>query len=155
MAQDLKIKFTGFHGSTVSGINELTPSKRGAFGSGIYFADTIDTAEQYGENIIEAELTLGNPWIVSADWESPATSDYDLDSPSVDAVLSLPGGESFIYTARSTDGLYDENLTNVIKELGYDSIIATYPDGSKEYISFNPAQIKTVNRHTIDDSLRP
>jgi len=133
-----KTTITAYHGSNSANIETLTPSARGSFGPGIYFADTLSSAKAYGPEILKARFILSNPWIVSADYESKLAIEEDFDSPSVDAILSLLGGRALLDDARQTDGLYDERLQALLIEAGYDGIIATYrKDNCKEYVVFS------------------
>lgn len=142
------------HHGTNAEFNEFRPSKTGSFGKGIYFADSgSDAAAAYGERVVSAYLSLQNPWVINADYESDAVYAEDVDNPAVDAVLTLPGGRKMLDRMKASGGEhFDSELTDSLVAKGYDGIIATYPDGSKEYIAFHPEQIKSAigNRGTFD-----
>lgn len=134
---------TLFHG-TDENFTVFQPSDRGTFGPGIYFVANQDSAEQYGETIVKAHLSLQNPWLINVDYDSDAALAEDFDSPSVEAILSLPNGRELLVAAKNSDGMYDASLQKVLLQLGYDGVIATYGDGSKEYVAFNPEQVKSA-----------
>lgn len=134
---------TLFHG-TDENFTVFQPSDRGTFGPGIYFVANQDSAEQYGETIVKAHLSLQNPWLINVDYDSDAALAEDFDSPSVEAILTLPNGRELLVAAKNSDGMYDASLQKVLLQLGYDGVIATYGDGSKEYVAFNPEQVKSA-----------
>lgn len=142
-----------YHGTDTE-FTEFRPSKTGSFGSGIYFSDEkSNAAAAYGDKVMETYLNLQNPWIINADFESKASYSEDVDNPAVEAVLSLKNGRKLVDGMKSKDAEhFDAELTKELISEGYDGIIATYPDGSKEYVAFYPEQIKsaTGNRGTYD-----
>lgn len=134
----------GFHGTSAR-FETFTPSERGTFGPGIYFTGESNQAKTYGNRVVQAEVNLNNPWVVEADYDSEAAQTEDFDSPSIDAVLSLPNGRELLESAKASDGMYGAELQSTLVELGYDGIIATYPDGSQEIVAFAADQITDIS----------
>ncbi|MFD3300236.1 LPD38 domain-containing protein [Aquipseudomonas alcaligenes] len=119
-------------------------SRMGTFGTGIYFADSESNgAEAYGDNVVSAYLSLQNPWVIDVDPESDGAFAEDFDHPGVEAILDLPNGRKILDKGKET-GLFGSQLREELEGLGYDGVIATYPDGSKEYVAFRPEQIKSA-----------
>lgn len=133
-----------YHGTDAEIATSFAPSARGTFGPGAYFTAVKKEAEVYGENVVEAYVALENPWVVAADYESDSAIEEDFDSPSVDAVLALPNGRDLLDAAKNNDGMYGVALQAQLKRMGHDGIVATYPDGSKEIVAFDPTQIKSA-----------
>lgn len=136
---------TGFHG-TCEDFDHMKGSKRGTFGPGYYFVNSVSSAQAYGERVIEVNVQLDSPWRIHADWESPKALELDLESPCIEAVLSLEGGRALLEKWIAEDDLhYDQRLQNELLKFGYDGIIATYPDGSKEIVAFSADQFTITN----------
>jgi diguanylate cyclase (GGDEF)-like protein len=144
-----------YHGTDAE-FEVFSPSQSGTFGRGMYFADgASEAADVYGERVVPAYLKMENPWEVEADVESQAAYDEDHDHPSIEAILTLPSGRRMLDRAKRLGSPhFDSDLTNELVALGYDGVIATYPDGSREYVVFEPAQIKsaTGNSGAFDPS---
>lgn len=142
-----------YHGTAAQTVDAFKPSDRGNFGPGAYFAGKRAEAAAYGENVIPVYLSIQNPWLVDADWDSEGAVSEDFDSPSVEAVLDLPNGRDLLEAAKAGDGMYGIALQQQLRRMGHDGVIATYPDGSMEYVPFSPEQVKSVNnRGTFDPS---
>lgn len=134
----------GYHG-THSRLTSLVPSESGTLGSGIYFTADAQHAAAYGEQVLCADLALENPWIIDIDYDSDAAMREDFDSPCVEAVLSLPGGRDLLEAARSRESVhYGRELQDCLEQLGYDGIVATYPDGSQELVAFRSGQVSLL-----------
>lgn len=131
---------TGFHGTNTE-FETFIPSTVGTIGAGIYLAGTPSQASVYGEIVIKADVKMKSPWIVSLMHDSDAAYEHDLDSPCVEAVLTLPNAMHMIGVAKDTCGLFNADLTNELIKLGYDGVIGTYPDGSKEIVAFSADQV--------------
>ena len=147
-----------YHGTSRS-FPSFRPSKRGNFGPGIYFAGTADQAENFaygddgGDNIVPVYLAMQNPYRTAADYA--AGEAVDVDSPAVPLIEGVFGSDANRAIARlrnSDDGHLGPAVRDRLLEMGHDGIIATYPDGSAEYVAFFPEQIKsaTGNRGTFD-----
>lgn len=138
------MQMTCYHGTDIEGLDHLQPSERGTMGSGVYFTLVADQASAYGDLVYQATVTLNKPWVISIDHESAMAERLNFDSPSVEAVMSLPGGMRLVRDAMTGDGLYGEDLQRIIRERGHDGIVATYPDGCAEVVAFFPDQIQDL-----------
>lgn len=125
-----------FHGADAQH-TLLLASPRGTLGAGVYFAATPKDAAEYGEVVHEVILDLKNPWRIDVQWESEMAHALDLDCPCAEAILSLPGGDRLLENAKAGDGFFGEDLTQTLQSLGFDGIVATYPDQSAEIVSFS------------------
>lgn len=133
-----------FHGTRVHAarIQALRPSDRGSLGAGIYFANSPESAEAYGDTVLACTVTLKNPWVVGLDYETELAYSLEFDSPGLEAIMALAGGRALIEEAKaSDDGMFDGKLTELLKGLGHDGIVGTYPDGSQEVVAFEPRQV--------------
>jgi len=131
----------GYHG-TDEDFTDFTPSPGGSFGPGVYFTGADCEASSYGDRVVAMSIELKNPWRVNADYDTDLAEAEDFDSPSVDAVLSLPGGRALLDQAKMTrDGRYCQPLQDLLKRLGHDGIVATYPDGCQEIVAYSSEQL--------------
>ncbi len=144
-----------FHGTNSENIEAFTPSRHGSFGSGVYMTAERGTASEYGDIVVDGYMSLQNPWAIQVDSESAGSFEEDFDSPAVEAILSLPGGRDLLNEARDGVGLFGGGLQSTLARMGHDGVIATYPDGSTEYVAFDPAQIKSVNNQGTFDASDP
>lgn len=137
-----------FHGSNHD-FNVFKPSETGTFGSGIYFADSSASANEYGcERLIEAFVNLRNPWIVRADYDSESVEIEEFDCPLISSVLALKDGRALLENAKQAEtGHFDQALQDELLRMGHDGILATYTDGCMEVIAFHPHQIKSATHN--------
>jgi hypothetical protein len=133
-----------FYHGTYDHFETFTPSASGNLGSGIYFFSRPEHTETFGDNIVAVNLAIQNPWYTTADWDSSLIEEWDFDSPTIEAILSLPGGKELVEEARAGDGYYGQKLQSLLVDLGYDGVIATHPDGVEEVVVFNPNQVKSA-----------
>ena len=141
------ITLHGFHGTDAAVTGHLQPSESGTLGAGIYFTNTRESAAAYGSTILEADIHLQNPWVIRLDLDSPTIQELDWDNPAVDAVLSLPNGKSLVDSAIAGNAFgFGRDLTTTLTEAGYDGIVGTYTDGSKEIVAFRPEQVSLVRK---------
>jgi hypothetical protein len=141
-----------YHGTTqdFGAAAAFRASERGTFGAGIYFASSPEMASEWaighdGGRIMPVQLSITRPFHTRADYA--VGEDRDVDSPAVPLIEAVFGHDSaaVIETLRNTeDGHLGEAVRQRLKELGYDGIVATYSDGSREYIAFRPEQIKSA-----------
>jgi hypothetical protein len=113
-----------YHG-TYTTFEAFKPSSEGAFGPGIYFADSREGGEAWavdGGPVIEAYLSIERPYLYAA-------RNYDFPSR---------------FPSQKT-----------LRDQGHDGIIVTYPNGGKEFVAFEPTQIKSVNNHGTFDPANP
>lgn len=93
------------------------------FGDGFYFTDQVEAANTYAEgeggNVMPVYLRINNP----------ATNKVMLSSEIQDVI---------------DDGMGFEELSEVLEEMGYDGVEFTHQDGNKEYVVFDPNQIKSA-----------
>ena len=139
-----------YHGSRSSRTFEVfRGSRRGWYGSGMYFTPDRDFAEGYAEdsdgnvgNLVSVYLRMERPYrYESRNFENKEFVRSLLSTRSAAAVLSRSDRESV--------GPGD-SIRKALVARGYDGIIANNPDGT-EYIVFEPTQIKSVdNRGTFD-----
>lgn len=65
--------------------------------------------------------------------------------------VTLPWAEWGVRTTNDAEKLFSEAMTSVLKEKGYDGVVAGLSRGKKEYLVFDPTQIKSVkNIGTFD-----
>lgn len=144
-----------YHG-TANDFDVFAPSSQGTYGTGMYFANTRKSAEVYlpgvdgNERVIESYLSLQNPWVVDAEFDSPGAAIEDLDSPIVEAILTLPRGREILDETKRNSRLgmyshFSDSLQAHLRELGHDGVIARYSDGSMELVAFDPEQIKSAS----------
>ena len=139
-----------YHGSRSSKTFEVfRGSRRGWYGSGMYFTPDRDFAEGYAEDsdgnvghLVSVYLRMERPYrYESRNFENKEFVRSLLSPRSAAAVLSRSDRESV--------GPGD-SIRKALVARGYDGIIANNPDGT-EYIVFEPTQIKSVdNRGTFD-----
>jgi hypothetical protein len=138
-----------YHG-TQYWLDELEISAFGTLGSGIYFANRLEGAEYYGDHIVVAYVCFKSPWQIVLDYDTRISLKEDFDHPAVDAILSLPNDRALLNRAKKHEfGHFDKLLTKQLKQLGFDSIVGTYPDGSRELVAFDNNQV------FIQDCIRP
>lgn len=133
-----------FHGTDSESFDEFKPSLIGTLGFGIYFTEKREEAACYGNNMVTAKLIMSNPWRINMDYEDEMSYIEDFDHPAISPILDLPGGRYLVEKAKSSTGMFDARLTNILKALGYDSIIGTYPDNSIEAVVFDASQVQLV-----------
>ncbi|MBG6083117.1 ADP-ribosyltransferase-containing protein [Rubrivivax gelatinosus] len=135
-----------FHGTNVQ-FETFEASSKGCFGRGIYFADSRDSAIEYGAIVVRAHVALVNPWEVAADCDGEVNFDEDFDGPAAAAVLALPQGRPLLEQAKKDRcGHFGASLQAHLVAMGHDGIIATYPDGSREVVAFEADQVHVVDR---------
>ena len=149
-----------FHG-TGADFKRFRPSKRGAFGAGIYFSPDAAEAGFYAEAtdgsplIIPVYLRLENPEVFNrARFGRMRWGTWDKDSPVVadELVHSLmPRGVSDGQVERAHltrgDGMFGLALRKAMEAAGHDGLMASFLDGSDggpEIVVFDPRQVKSA-----------
>lgn len=144
-----------YHGTPYGGFTVFNSSRMGSMdnggylGDGFYFTDNYQAAREYSDEyyIEEGERTdevgkYGNVQIynVYLDMKNPYfinESDVEYDSNTLSVALE-------------TETNYQ--ATNLLKQQGYDGVIYNFEGGTKEYLVFNPNQIKNVtNQNPTND----
>lgn len=135
-----------YHATDKEIIGNLTPSLYGTYGSGIYLGDRVGNVEGiFGNNVISACARITNPWRVKADPDSEGAFAEDFDHPSVEAILALPGGRNILEKARRNGWLdFGPELTAILRQQGYDGIIATWDDDFREIVAFDEHQVRIL-----------
>lgn len=117
--------FHGTRSDVKSFSDEFIGDGHGAsdWGEGFYFTNSIVAANHYAEgpsgNVMPVYLRLQNPADRSV-----------MMSPRVQDAID--------------DGMGFESVSEVLAEMGYDGVIVDHDDGNKEYVVFEPSQIKSA-----------
>lgn len=90
------------------------------WGEGFYFTDVREAAETYGDTVMEVFLRM----------ENPATNEVMM-SPEIQNVID--------------DGMGFQTVQEALEKMGYDSIIVDHVGGGREFVVFNPANVRSIN----------
>ncbi|MER9628386.1 hypothetical protein [Mesorhizobium sp. M0296] len=156
-----------YHG-TQANFDAFQPSKAGRLdsgflGEGVYFSSNPDTANYYansgvdeGQNVIPAYLSIQNPYVWNAKTRGVrgvVMQGLRLPDDIHDKVMKRTGfsyDENAEWDANA-ERLISRAVTEVLKERGYDGVVADVGEGEQEIVAFSPEQIKSVNnRGTFD-----
>lgn len=121
----------------------------GIFGPGAYFTTDAKRAAGYAEKeddfgrIIPAYLSLRNPLVVTADYDAGLLVDFD--SPAVPMLRQIFGdkADSIIGKLIFRESGLGPRVRRRIESLGHDGLIVQW-EGSKDYVAFDPEQIKSA-----------
>lgn len=108
----------------------------GMFGKGIYFTDDLKEATTYSKRgnkvgeVKEVILDLKKPYIIKT----------KADIPEIDVPMDT------IEQMKVADKEYSRLFTEKLQKEGYDGVIDMMSPGSKQYVVFNPSQIKTKSQ---------
>lgn len=128
----------GYHG-TNNNFDEFDSKYRriSTFGQGFYFVNSEDEANEYGDIIIKAALTMKNPLIIK---------DVFIGNEDVLEPIGI----------KKMSHLNSDDSLEKIKKAGYDSIIVLNAEGKrnlKYYIVFDNSQIKIMSKlYNINES---
>lgn len=117
--------FHGTRSDVKSFSNEFIGEGNGAsdWGEGFYFTNSIEAANHYAEgpggNVMPVYLRMRNP-----------ADRGVMMSPRVQDAID--------------DGMGFEDVSEVLATMGYDGVIIDHADGAKEYVVFEPGQIKSA-----------
>lgn len=117
--------FHGTRSDVKSFSDEFIGDGHGAsdWGEGFYFTNSIEAANHYAEgpggNVMPVYLRMQNPADRSV-----------MMSPRVQDAID--------------DGMGFESVSEVLAGMGYDGVIIDHADGAKEYVVFEPGQIKSA-----------
>lgn len=121
----------GYHG-TNNNFDEFDSKYRriSTFGQGFYFVNSEDEANEYGDIIIKAALTMKNPLIIK---------DVFIGNEDVLEPIGI----------KKMSHLNSDDSLEKIKKAGYDSIIVLNAEGKrnlKYYIVFDNSQIRIISK---------
>lgn len=140
-----------FHGAKCK-FDEFIASETGAQGPGVYLADTAESAQMYGDILMELELELHNPFYFyptedSFDAEAnPELLEQVLDKTELAQVLNRMDEVGM--------SGYGYEVQKKLRERGHDAIIMVCPwgtpvldgvSGQAVVIAFDPSAIKILN----------
>jgi GNAT superfamily N-acetyltransferase len=133
-----------YHGTNAD-FTTFQISPRGSLGSGVYLTDNRESASLWGDTLYRCKVELKNPYFADANFE--IGEEFDFDSEAVPTLLHFLGeGTTIEAIASSSDGMFGSELTQAIKNQGYDGIVATYEGGTINVIAFDPAQVTIVKK---------
>jgi hypothetical protein len=133
--------FTAYHG-TARQFAAFKLSNEGQFGPGVYLASTFDDAKEFG-------------------WNSQAANEDGNKTAPIQVLKVKVSFKNPVYG--KGDGIIDE-VTNItgetlwpkinakLQKLGHDGLVITFPDGKREYVAFNPSQVKILNRSVVKEA---
>jgi hypothetical protein len=132
-----KTKVVGFHGSDEKILAfDTKMNKYGSdYGSGAYFAGTIELAKQYGQIIHQVELTFNNPLVIQNGSDMNRIWDSLIDEKEDGSVPK------------------EYNMQDYIKSKGCDSLIVEDPTRKGEgayYVAYDPKQIKILKTFPVE-----
>lgn len=149
---------TSWHGVAWHGAAQRWPELKGAstgtLGPGTYFASLPDHAAEYGTQLARCDLRLGKPWRIALSYEDPLCEALEFDHPALRAITALHGGRQLIERTRRLGQLhFDAALQVLVAQLGFDSIVGTYQDGSMELVSWHPDQVCIKSWHEAGETV--
>jgi tRNA nucleotidyltransferase/poly(A) polymerase len=100
----------------------------GFFGQGHYFLDDPLTASRWGKYVIEADISLRNPLIVSGISEFVQKSGQSKTNTKEEYLKEMI------------------MVTNKLKESGYDGVVINKSDGRQQYVAFYSTSINNVKK---------
>jgi predicted GNAT family acetyltransferase len=110
-------------------------SDSGMFGKGFYFTEDQALAETYAKKdgrVIEAELNLKNPYIINS----------QDDIPNIDVPRNTKED------LKNADKNYSRLFTEKLQSQGYDGVIDNMTSGGKQFVVFDPKNIRSLNPST-------
>lgn len=129
----------------------------GIFGNGFYFTNNKTLAKTYNRKngslakdgsgqIMELYINIEKPFIYTDKNAASIAKDLSFPKNRIKNNVLLP-------IVNAKDIL---SFTKSLKDSGYDGVIYDYGDGTKEYVVFNPNQIKRVDnkKPTLNDDIR-
>ncbi|WP_321935351.1 hypothetical protein [Paraburkholderia sp. J8-2] len=136
-------------------------SSTGAQGPGIYLADRVESAAQYGGGrmVIEARVALRNPfWFYPSDESLDAEANIELLEQVLDATTL-----ALVLQRMEREGMagYGFEVMQSLRERGHDGVVVVYPFGKAELpgasgeavvIAFEPGQVEILRRAPARDA---
>jgi hypothetical protein len=162
---DAVVAKVGFDPSAAKNPFIAGESKTGEAGADIIRQHLIDRGTYRSQNSIEFRVKsyLENPggfWFRLTSDVSPEAMTKALKADGFDGILqkdagagtiTLPWADWGVRTTNDAEKLFSEAMTSVLKEQGYDGVVAGLRDGRREYLVFDPTQIKSIkNPGTFD-----
>jgi hypothetical protein len=128
-------------------------SSSGDQGPGIYLADRREAAVQYGETLIQARVTLRNPYYF---YPSEESLDAEVNGELLEQVLD-PATHCRVLVRLSLGGreAYGFEVMDALRAQGYDGMVVVYPfgepllrnvTGEAVIVAFEPAQVVITHR---------
>jgi hypothetical protein len=152
--QGFDVNNAAYHGSNAK-IKEFLKSKIGArdpgfFGSGFYFTPNKDIAMDYAESAADADRR-GRPNVTEAFLKLKKPFVWDMSDEGAEATRSALAeigikrnsvrGDS----ASLADNDERRKFNQGLRARGYDGVIIKDEDGVREYVVFDPSNIRSVN----------
>ena len=141
MTKDLGETIKGYHGTNAAPFDEFRTGNAQGWGEGVYFSDNPSQWKEFGNRLVEADVTLKKPF--KGDWNSIYNDIEKTDAyKKRNAISNERYGEDF-----DIDGAIDEDgdfVNAVLRELGFDGVIVPNSNNitGKEIVAFDPAGIK-------------
>ncbi|MDZ4130014.1 MAG: hypothetical protein U1E02_38480, partial [Hydrogenophaga sp.] len=134
------------------GTAPLNVVTRGSFGAGLYFAGDEAQAAQYAGNrgeVLPYHLNLKNPYLFSI--REPQV----VDSWGEGLVRDIfePGSADRLIEQALHDpqGGFGPEIEERLRELGHDGVVATYSDGTQEFVAFRQTQVRPASEHVLPE----
>lgn len=141
-----------YHGGFWTGTTPIKTGGRGALGTGAYFTDNKEEAQTYskngaayhdkggGNNVVECYLNIKNPLQIRMDekYEDPCVLLLMLLGMSKDKASIM------VEKAYDQHGYVGKQISSRAVSQGYDSIISTKRDGSKEIVIWQAGLVKSA-----------
>ncbi|MGF6440290.1 hypothetical protein [Paraburkholderia youngii] len=142
-----------FHGTRVR-FDAFRPSSSGALGPGIYLADRQSAAWEYGPLVVEAEVTLANPYVFRP---SDDSINAETNPELIEQVLPPRVAMRVADRLHEHGALgYGTEVRDALQAHGFDGVLMLFPEGAPALpgldtlcviLAFYPAQA-TVTRVT-------
>ncbi|SFF33649.1 hypothetical protein SAMN04489711_1362 [Paracidovorax wautersii] len=141
-----------FHGTSAS-FSTFQPSEAGWYGSGMYFTDSAEVADEFAQNedqgqqIMPVYLALKNPFYYDEPkfWSRDAGDEANFYL--IRSLLDPEEAEVLIQQLREEDKpeAIRDQIQQVLQGLGHDGLIINSAVGThREYVVFDPAAIKSA-----------
>lgn len=149
-----------YHG-TGADFTTFEPSMSGWYGEGMYFTDDPTLADEYalnsrdGQNIRPVYLKMNRPYIYREPTFRERVDGDEANFALIREILPKDQADQLIEKLRAEDGpAFGDEIQIALREMGHDGLIieSSSSPGSREYIVFDPTQIKSAvgNRGTFD-----
>lgn len=137
-----------FHGTKERfPLSGMEASARGSFGRGCYFAGDELQARNYMSEpdegvVLKAVLRMRRPYRHSI--REPQQIDTWGEGLVLDIFEPAKAQEIIDAALKSEEPGFDGVIAERLLEMGHDGIIATYQDGTQEFVAFAPYQVREV-----------